>query len=107
MAGLPLFTPEANRMMYVVKNKKQVTVRQIILTPYLHERKILLNKTRSDCEYFSTTFYIEDNRKVLLSINITDSKYYIYSLKGILRERVNFQKLTQKYGKARSVSNNG
>lgn len=71
----------------------------------------MLNKTRPDCEYFYTSFYIEDNRnntiKVLLSMNITDSKFYIYSLKGILRERTNFQNLTQMFGRVRQVSNNG
>ena len=112
MIGQPSFTPEANRMMYIVKGKKNESCRKLLFTPYLHERKIMLNKTREDNEYFFTTFdRTESDSKTiiscLLSMNITDSKYYIYSLKGMLRERVNFKALTATYGKARAVSNNG
>ena len=71
----------------------------------------MLNKTRQDCEYFYTTFNREDSNqnisKALLTMNITDSKYYIYSLKGLLRERVSFHHLTAQYGMVRAVSNNG
>lgn len=112
MRGQPSFTPEANRMMYIIKSKKTEACRKLLTTPYLHERKIMLNKTKEDNEYFFTTFDRTEteskaNISCLLSMNITDSKYYIYSLKGNLRERVNFKHLTERYGRARAVSNNG
>lgn len=40
-------------------------------------------------------------------MNITESKYFIYTLKGILKDRVDFSDMVRKYGNPRQVSNNG
>jgi len=40
-------------------------------------------------------------------MNITEHKYFIHSLKGILKERVDFSKLAWTYGNPKMVSNNG
>ena len=53
--GMPTYTPEANRMIYITKNKKSLAEKQILLLPYLHERKIFLSRTKKECEYFNTS----------------------------------------------------
>lgn len=38
---------------------------------------------------------------------MTESKYYVYSEKGILLNRIDFSKITKKYGQIVSCSQNG
>lgn len=40
-------------------------------------------------------------------MNLSDSKYYVYSLNGVLEKRVNFKLYIAFYGKPKAVSNNG
>lgn len=40
-------------------------------------------------------------------MNITEKKFYVYSLRGLLRNRFDFNEFSKKYGKPKAVSNNG
>lgn len=40
-------------------------------------------------------------------MNVSHYKYYVYNLKGILRERFDFSDFVEKYGQPKAVSNNG
>lgn len=40
-------------------------------------------------------------------MNLTDNKYHIYNMKGILEHRVNFNDQVLEYGHEQAVSNNG
>jgi len=53
--GYPTNTPEANRMIFITRSKKNFSEKEILLLPYLHERKIFLCKTKKECHYFNTT----------------------------------------------------
>lgn len=43
----------------------------------------------------------------LININLTEYKYYTYSLNGVQKQRVDFRHLVLQYGKPKCVSNNG
>jgi len=47
--GMPICTPEEHRMVYVIKNKKELGVKKMLVLPYLHERKVFLSKTKDKC----------------------------------------------------------
>mgnify|MGYP001347055318 CR=1 FL=1 len=42
-----------------------------------------------------------------IALNITESKYYFYDIKGILKNRVDFSATSKKRGKIMGVSPNG
>ena len=44
----------------------------------------------------------------LISMNLSDHRFYVYTMKGLLQERVNyFRTIHLKYGSPKAVSNNG
>lgn len=47
------------------------------------------------------------NQCSIVTVNLTESKYYVYSEKGNLRNRVMFDDITSKHGKVVEVSPNG
>lgn len=47
------------------------------------------------------------NFSSIVCMNTTENKYYVYSLNGILQQRVNYTKQVQKYGKPLSASSDG
>ena len=49
-------TKEAHKLLYVIRNKKKKTSKQIIILPFLHERKIYLHKADNKSYYFQTTY---------------------------------------------------
>ena len=50
---------------------------------------------------------IGQTNTVLICMNVSHYKYYVYNLKGILRNRFNFSEFVAKYGQPKAVSNNG
>jgi hypothetical protein len=62
---------------------------KIYLTPYLHEKKIYLNRQKLNTDYFYTSFETrihqdmedEDDLPVtsIIAFNMTESKMYAYS----------------------------
>lgn len=44
---------------------------------------------------------------MIVAVNLTESKYYIYLEKGILKNRVDFVEFTRKYGEIVTTSVNG
>lgn len=90
------------------------------MLPYLHERKIFLNRIKLNTEYFYTlvetkvedsyqymkSFNIKSNDLApplqslespiksfssVIAMNVTEYKYYVYTQNGILANRVAFQ----------------
>ena len=45
--------------------------------------------------------------KSIVTMNLTEHKYYTFSQRGLLRNRVNFSKDVKKYGEPVAVSENG
>jgi hypothetical protein len=48
-----------------------------------------------------------NNQKTIVAMNLTESKFYTYSKRGILRNRFDFSSFTKRYGTISSVSPNG
>ena len=94
----------------MIKNRKSLDTFRIINLPYLHERKIVLGNNKPECEYFETaqqSQIVGDEEISFFNINLTESKYYVYSQNGMLKKRVDYQMAAEKYGTPRAVSNNG
>lgn len=81
--------------------------------PYLHERKIYLNRIKKNTQYFYTSIEhctetaIPDkplaaphksHHHDIIALNISESKYYFYTEKGILQYRVDFSDITKEKG---------
>ena len=80
------------------------------MLPFLHERKVFLQKNSPDCEYFYTVLDEEVSssdkmfsglnndesgglfQSLNVAMNLTKNKYAVYSETGILLQRVNYQK---------------
>ena len=99
----PLDSFLTHKFAYILHNQNLQPNRLCIL-PYLHERKIFLNRIKQNTKYFYTslTSVIHDCTGVagkdnahktiayIFAFNLTESKYYVYSEKGLLLNRVNF-----------------
>ena len=107
-------------MLYIVYNNQKLAPKQLIILPYLHERRIYLNRTKKNTHYFYTTFdkkigqnpsekdqsydsssshsssntsEIDDspeNLKVIVCMNLTEHKLYAYKGNGVLIKRQNY-----------------
>lgn len=114
----PIYDPYFHRMIFTVRgtDSLKTRVKRVLVLPYLHERKVILGRTKPNCEYFNTCMMIHEkdengnvvkDAKELVCVNLTNFKYYFYSLKGQLRTRVDFSHLKEQNGHPRAVSPNG
>ena len=55
LADNPIVCVEFNRMVYFSKNSRNFGPKKLTVIPYMHERKIYLNKQRPGNHYFYTT----------------------------------------------------
>jgi hypothetical protein len=103
----PLDSIQSHKLAFVILNNHELAPKQLLILPYLHERKIYLNRIKKNTKYFYTTSQSGDSDSKIFAINLTESKYYIYSEKGLLLNRVKYLDLTKKYGEIVSTSANG
>lgn len=68
-----------------------------MIMPYLHERKIYLNK-RHSANQFYTIFEVGKNRYILC-ICIDDAKMYVYTETGKLVDRIMYREIEELCGK--------
>jgi len=81
-----------------------------MITPYLHERKIYLNRMKQNTTYFYSSKQVEYEEKIksyIFAFNINESKFYVYSEKGLLLNRIEFSKEIKQYGEIVCASSNG
>ena len=109
---MPICSLRFHRMVYVTKNRKKLTHSKVLMIPFLHERKIYLNRNNDDEKYFYTTIRqpSEDAKSLqtlFITMCITSSKYYVYNMKGIRKSRVDYKKIVKEYGDVKAVSQNG
>ena len=116
LANMPVSQHDAHRLIFMTKNKKSMKRSRIMVLPYLHERMLYFGKLKNDCEYFQTAQrHVRKNEKDeqigwdywLLNVNLSEYKFYSYSLNGIQKYRVDFRDQVFHYGKPKCVSNNG
>ena len=104
-SGTPLQTCLYNRLAYVVRNIKKLNPRKLLILPYLHERRIYLNRRHHTNQFY--TVYEHDGKNYILCFCISDSKLYIYTETGILVERILYRDIAEKCGKPVNISENG
>ena len=109
VCGTPLTSLELHKMAYFTRNKRFYKPNRLIILPYLHERKIYLNKMKQTSQYFYTTLKmklddpemfndgydeimeslghepVEDSHQAdheIICIDITAQKFFIYDEGG-------------------------
>ena len=104
-SGTPVKTCVYNRLCYVIKNQKQLSTRKVMILPYLHERRIYLNK-RHEANHFYT-IHEHDGLKFILCMSVNDNKIYVYTETGILCDEIVYDDIAIRVGKPESCSENG
>lgn len=102
-----------------------------MIVPYLHERKLILNRPRPNTKMFFNLLDVKDysladsrlfrqrasslldsehsssNVTTILCMNLTDYRYHNYLMNGLLINRVDFSDLVRRRGIPVAVSPNG
>ena len=110
-------------MAYFLINPKKHLSKKLIVVPYMHERKIYLNKQKPGNQYFYTVIdevpeekvFDESNNRIpdaghskyIISMDIDRQLYYVMSDKGILLNKVDFSEQVTIYGNPVQISPNG
>ena len=84
---------QSHRLAYIVLNNQDLKPKKMIIVPYLHERKIYLNRMKQNTNYFYSSKQVEFEEKIktqLFAFNITEHKFYVYSEKGLLLNRIDY-----------------
>lgn len=104
-SGTPLQTCLYNRLAYIIRNDRDLKPRQILILPYLHERKIYLNRRHTANHFYTLYKYMDHN--YILCLCLDDNKMYVYTETGKLVDRVLYQNIADKCGKPESISEDG
>ena len=104
-SGTPLQTCLYNRLAYLIRNEKELKPKKIMILPYLHERRIYLNRRHQSNQFY--TIIHHENQKYILCLCVNDSKLYIYTETGILIDRILYRDESAKWGKPVTVSEDG
>jgi hypothetical protein len=76
-----------------------------MILPYLHERRIYLNRRHTSNQFYTI---MNHNKKLfIICLCVNDDKIYVYTETGILKKRILFKEITAEHGKLESVSENG
>ena len=105
----PIDSAMSHRLTYVVINTDGGP-KNLILVPYLHERRIHLLRQKPNTEYFYTSKQIKlDNDVVsyVFAFNLTEHKLYSYTDIGILIKRIDFSDIIKTHGEIICSSSNG
>jgi len=54
-ANTPLDSLRSHRFAYIISDKKKKKAQILLILPYLHERRIYLNREKLDTDYFYTS----------------------------------------------------
>ena len=104
-SGTPLQTCLYNRLAYVIRNEQRVMPRRLLILPYLHERKLYLNRRQHGNQFY--TLIKHNDKNYILCFCLSDSKIYVYTETGILVERILYNDKAYQYGKPVVISENG
>lgn len=55
VCNTPIVSMQLHRLAYFTRNEKLQKANDLVILPYLHERRIYLNKMKPDCKYFYTS----------------------------------------------------
>lgn len=108
---MPKLSLNCHKQFYITNNQKFKKPYTIIVLPYLHERKLYLNKMKPQNKYFYSIFESEveqgKNTVHMIVMDVTVNKIFVYSEGGLLVQRYEFDHITEKFGKPIAVSANG
>ena len=104
--GTPLQTCLYNKLAYIVGNWQNLKSRKVLIMPYLHERKIYLNRRHTSNQFYTLCRH-QSGITLILCLCILEHKMYIYTETGILIDRINYKDIAHKYGKPVEISENG
>ena len=110
MSNCPLNLTNYHRFSYIIQSPKKLNLTKIVILPYLHEKKIYLNRMKPMTEYFYTTLDVQhgqEGKNVIVSVNLSEYKYYIFSERGLMMNRIDFTEKVKQYGVPVAVSQNG
>lgn len=51
---MPVVEIQSERLIYIIKNKYDLSPKRLLLMPFLHNRNVLMKKLNPHHEYFST-----------------------------------------------------
>ena len=86
-----------------------------MIIPYLHERKVYLNRMKKNTSYFYTSKQKNLSEDIenpvwipyIFAFNLNESKFYVYSEKGLLINRIEYADYIKKYGEIVATSPDG
>lgn len=104
-------------MAYLTRDQRHMEPSRVVILPFLHERKLYINKMESHHKYFYFTITATDKklasrekvskRNLMVCMDITSMTYRVYTERGILINEFSFKHLCEQYGKPLTVSSNG
>jgi hypothetical protein len=98
-SNTPMDSIKSHRFAYIIQNQVDFTPKKLMILPYLHERKIYLNRIKMNTDYFYTSIKsclnheghdCTNNSIICMKKNEREYKYYVYSHRGVLKNRINF-----------------
>ena len=101
----PLQTCLYNRLAYIVNNVKKLECKRLLILPYLHERRIYLNRRHTANQFY--TISKSDGLNYILCMCFNDNKMYVYTETGILCERIKYNSIAEECGRPECISESG
>ena len=87
-SGTPKQTCLYNRLAYVIRNQREIKARKLLIMPYLHERRIYLNRRHNENQFY--TIKGHDGQTFIQCICLDLHKMYVYTETGKLIERISY-----------------
>ena len=101
----PLQTPTYNRLAYMIRNLIDLKPRRLLILPYLHERRVYLNKRENSNQFY--TMVSKNNNIYIICLCLEENKMYVYGENSILVKRFTYDKIAEECGKPYCVSEDG
>ena len=80
---MPICSLLHHRFMYMTSNTKDLMPNRLKVFPFLHERRVYLDRYSEVCEYFNNTIETE-NGTHFISLNTILNEYQVFKKGGIL-----------------------
>ena len=77
-----------NRLAYIIRNPKELKARRLLIMPYLHERRIYLNRRHLDNQFY--TIKRHNEQTFIQCMCFDQTKMYVYTETGKLVDRITY-----------------
>lgn len=96
-SGTPLQTCLYNRLAFIVRNHRELKARQLLIMPYLHERRIYLNRRHLENQFYTIKRHMD--HCFIQCMCFDAQKMYVYTETGKLIDRYVYAKEAKEWGK--------